>query len=494
VDEPSGGFVTLSNNHALRCSARVLALVVSIFFAAAGAAGAATRQVAPVGVNVGGCTIAPCQSMAYAYGQAAAGDTVAVAPGAYGEQRIPGGSKAVRFQGQPGTVLHGLYNDASNVTFDGFSVDMGGEKSLAFGNSDGANVTFSNGSIGGVTDEKGALITGRNFTFDRVVFHDVVVTADDVHNECVYALDVTGMTVRNSHFYSCATMDLFFTYGTWWNPLPPPYTDITIENNVFEHTTTPDPGGWQYYSLYIGWTGNNGGPLDNWKVRYNTFEIAANVDEDHAAASGSEWVGNLGSWNCVAGMAYRDNVGHKCGASDRQVKPESSSRTSAAPFGWINPAGHDFRLSAGSPAIDAGDPGDAPATDLRGVRRDARPDAGAFELGDGPSGVPVSSTRLFRFARLKPKTICLRARKHCPGSTRLRVGVMQRAHVSVRVKKLKHGARHLRTKRSFRFTVTQQGARRIDARQLGRGTYRVVVRAQPAGSASKVRTLKLRVR
>jgi hypothetical protein len=439
--------VSFSNNHARRGCARICALVavVACFLVAAPAAGAAVRLVSTVGADTGNCLALPCHSMAYAYSHAGGGDTIAVAAGRYGEQRIPGGSKAVRFQGN-GAVLHGLDNEADNVTFAGLAIDMGYDKAPGFHNGNATNVTFRDGTIGRVTDEKGALITGRNFTFDNVIFHDVLVTDDEVHNECVYALDVTGMTVRNSHFYNCATMDLFFTYGTWWNPQPPPYTDVTIENNVFEHSTRPNPGEWHYYSLYIGWTADGGGPLKNWKVRYNTFEIAANVDEDHATATGSEWVGNLGGWNCVDGMAYRDNVGHKCGGSDKQVSPETSSRGSVAPFGWINPAAHDFRLKAGSPAINVGSASDAPSTDRRGLRRDSRPDAGALELGNGAGpGLPTSALGI-RFARLKPRVICVRARKGCPGKTRLRVGLTTGARVSVRVKRLRKGHRARRVR------------------------------------------------
>ena len=43
-----------------------------------------------------------------------------------------------------------------------------------------------------MTDEKGALVSGTNFTFDNVVFHDVRVTDPTVHNECIYAIVRAG--------------------------------------------------------------------------------------------------------------------------------------------------------------------------------------------------------------------------------------------------------------------------------------------------------------
>ncbi len=339
------------------------------------------------------------KALAKAYEKSDAGDVIRLSGGAHPAQVIPAGTKPVTLRAAASAKVPEIDNYADNVTFDGVDVDGGGAMNATFENHDASNVTFKNGRIGNVTDEKGAVITGRNFTFDNVVFHDVRATNSSIHNECIFALDVTGMTVRNSLFHNCATMDLFFTYGSWWSPLPPAYGKITLENNVFGHSTKPEPGSWHYYSLYVANTANGGGTIDGWTVRNNTFEIPANLE--HSGSGGTRWVGNLGSWNCAAGITFRHNVGQRCSGSDKAVSPAASTQTSTAPFGWINPGGLNFRLKAGSPAIDAADPNDHPALDRDGLARAGRPDAGAHEYGGQPARRrgPAAAPRRRRRAR-----------------------------------------------------------------------------------------------
>ena len=481
---------------------------LALLAVAAPAAGAATRLVAPGAANAGNCTASPCGSLGYAYQQSAAGDVIRVAGGVYPAQVVPGGSKAVTFSGSPGAKLRQLENNAANVTFDGIEVDAAFGQTAGFQNHDAANVTFRDGRIGNVTDEKGALVSGANFTFDNVVFHDVRVTNPSVHNECVYAIGVPGMTVRNSLFYSCATMDLFFTYGSWWIPLPSAYGNVTLENNDFGHTYKDD-GTWHYYSLYVGNTAADGGTLSGWKVRNNSFEIDAYVSR--TASSGSRWVGNLGAWNCVPGVTYRRNVGDKCADSDKAVVPATSSATRIAPLGWLNPGAQDFRLRAGSPAIDAADPGDYPATDRDGFVRDSRPDAGAHEFGAGPPGgggrgggageggtptgrSPAKKRPRIRAARLKPRVICRRRRASCPAAARLTLVLSAKARVSIRIVRVRHGHKPLGV-RSRRLSVTDKRTTRIRAHRLARGRYRVTVVATGRGGLrSAVKSLALRVR
>ena len=487
---------------ALRRGFALLA-ALSALLVLAPATGAATRQIAPGAPDSGNCLGAPCGSFGYAYAQSAGGDLVRVAPGAYPPQVVPPGSKAVVFKGSGLPKLRQLDNAASNVVFDGLEVDGAFAEALTFHNS-GDNSGFKNGRIGNVTDEKGALVSGTNFTFDNVVFHDVRVTDETVHNECLYAIVVPGLTVRRSLFHQCATMDVFFTYGSWWSPLPPAYGKVTLENNVFGHTYKDD-GTWHYYSVYVANTANAGGTLDGWTVRNNTFEIPASAE--HAATGGSRWVGNLGSWNCVGGMRYSHNVGQKCAASDKRVSPAVSSAAVMAPLGWIDPGALNFRLKAGAPAINAADPDDHPALDRDGFARDGRPDAGAHEFGAGPpgsgpgtpggqpgGGTPGRAKPRFTSIRLRPRVICKRPRRGCPAAARLSLRVNAKVRVSIRIQRVRKAhKRHL--VRARKLGVTKRRATRIRAHGLARGRYRVVIVAtNAAGTRSAARAVAFRVR
>jgi hypothetical protein len=464
---------------------------------------AATRLVAPVGADSGNCATTPCASLGFAYTQSGAGDVVTVAPGLYPGQTVPDGTKAVTFRGAPGVVVRQLISEASNVTYDGIGVDAGGvQTDWAALELHGDNQTFKNAAVGNVVDEKGALITGANHTIDNVLFHDVVLKTDGVHLECLYAIGVPGFTIRNSTFRDCSVMDLFFTYGSWWSPLPPSYGNVTIENNVFEHAEMEFNGGWHYYSLYINPIGPNGAadPISGWVVRNNTFEQSATMAPEQGS-NGTRWVNNLGDWDCVPGIAYSHNVGKKCSGTDKQVSPASSSEGATASLGWVNPLLHDFHLKPGSPAINAGDPNDAPALDREGLQRDSQPDAGAHEFGAkrpvGSQGFPTTGlgrVRMFKLARLRPHVICKRKRRHCPKVAKLRLAVRQPAQMTLRVKRIGKGGKRAKT-RTLRFNLATVRTLRIRARSLPRGLYRVsVVAANAAGAKSKPRSFKLRVR
>ena len=356
-----------------------------------------------------------CGSLAAAYKVASPGDLIVVAAGVYGRQVLPAGTKrvtirnasgrrpvfgtttvnasnitvigiAIRRDDDPGPNTATLEAKGANNTFDRVSVNTRFMPVRQGIYASGDNNVFKNGSTFNVVDEKGALVGASRVTFVNFNFHDVQASAPGVHNECVYSSG-PNLTVRRSRFWNCATMDLFITRGTWWNQ--PAYGGVTIENNVFEHSTMEEPGSWHHYGLLFGGQLAEGGaPLRDLKVRYNTFEQAVSLVEIFRATGDSEWVGNVGGgWDCIPGMRFSHNVGEKCAATDKKVTAASScgppacGRMRFATQGWVNPAKRDFRLKAGAPAIGAGDPRDFPRVDKGGKARPAgrRPDAGAFE-------------------------------------------------------------------------------------------------------------------
>lgn len=245
---------------------------------------------------------AACGSFAAAYSSAQSGDTVLVKAGTYAPQLFAGGfggsqgsgTKTLTFKGEVGNVIRQVHIGSPNLTFDGLNLDAGGQKTQqgAVFENGGSPFVFKNGSIGNVVDEKGALVTDPGIVFDNVRFHDIVLRTEGVHTECVWAGVPEGMIVRNSRFENCAVMDIFFTYPDYWNPLPPPYGNVTLENNWFGH---PSPG----YSLYIAKNGvslDNQTPMTGWRVRNNYVEPGSyGVNIDQPIGSNNVFCGNTGN-------------------------------------------------------------------------------------------------------------------------------------------------------------------------------------------------------
>ena len=261
--------------------------------------GSCTRSTAVVGYN----DATACGSFLAAYAAAQSGDTVGVT-GSLGNQFFagdwqgnqPSGTKTLTFTGQPGNKVRQLVFGSPNLTFDGINVDAGGAKtSGATFENGGDRFTFKNGSIGNVVDEKGALVTGAGIVFENTYFHDVRIATSGVHNECVWAGVPEGMRITNSEFFNCATMDIFFTYPDYWNPLPPPYGNVTLENNQFDvpRSFGGSPNG---YSVYITKNGaQNQFPMSGWRVRNNFFDPRSyGVANDQTVGSNNVFCGNTG--------------------------------------------------------------------------------------------------------------------------------------------------------------------------------------------------------
>ena len=216
--------------------------------------------------------------------------------------------------------------------------------------------------------------------------------------------------MRNSTFVRCATMDMMVTRGFWWDQ--PRYGGLIIENNVFTHSM--NGSGWHVFGFLVH---GQMGQLINSRVVNNTFEtlVGGMTSQDLTmGAANTIWANNIGSgWDCVTGATFAGNVGRKCAASDVAVSPSSScappacSIATTMPVGWVNPAQLNFRLNAGSPAINAGSASYAPATDRDGNARSGAPDAGAYEYGGtapDPTPTPTPTPTATATATAAPTT------------------------------------------------------------------------------------------
>jgi hypothetical protein len=211
-----------------------------------------------------------------------------------------------------------------------------------------------------------------NVVLDRVAFHDWVDVGPGQkhHIECLQVGSGIDLTIRNSTFRNCATHDIFVRSWGRANKNPHPLQRVVFENNWFARTNAG------YASVALN--------DDLWKetptsflLRNNTALQSFNVDVRNGTASVT---GNIlpamSRFVCKSryGKGYDYNLyedGIPCGAHDRVGNPR-----------YVDAAGFDLHLRAGSAAIGAGDPDDHPASDIDGDRRPTRtaPDAGADEF------------------------------------------------------------------------------------------------------------------
>jgi hypothetical protein len=176
----------------------------------------------------------------------------------------------------------------------------------------------------------------------------------------------TYVVVNNTVAYnmwdaSFAERDYALVAGYPWDDGTEPAIALTLAGNVFAFNTGPAVG--SPTGIYVG-------PRTTLVERNNLWfsredgELQADVLTGRDPQLSRQEILD-GTWAALSGQ----------GAGDLGADPLFAS-------GW--PA-VDLHLLAGSPAIDAADASLAPADDLEGRRRDARPDAGAYEGGSAAS-------------------------------------------------------------------------------------------------------------
>jgi hypothetical protein len=176
---------------------------------------------------------------------------------------------------------------------------------------------------------------------------------------------------------------------------------------------------------------------------------------------------------------------------------------------FVDPAAGDYRLLAGSPLIDTGDPATPQGLDLAGSPLvadgngdgDARRDPGAFEFQPAPAGGASQPGGAIPVDRQSPLVSGFRATPSVfVHRTRFRYTLSEAAQVRLRIQRALAG-RHgrYRTVRTLKRTGIKglnriKFARRIGKRSLRPGRYRAVIAAtDAAGNRSTLRRTRFRV-
>jgi hypothetical protein len=353
----------------------------------------------PSGSDAGPCTRArPCRSFDRAYHAAGAGAIVEVAPGTYQAQTItadPGkrsGANVIFRPARRGTVTvkGGELNIAAShlelrdmtvteLNFPREADDVTVRNVVNHGvwMQGPSNISFLGGEIScGFCNYHSHIENGggdsrppTNILFDGVYFHDWHSVAGE-HTECLQILGGDTVTIRNSTFKNCgtgngglgATGDLFVGFLGGTGPVT---KNILLENNFFY------PSG-NAYAIQMS-------DLENLDLRYNSIASPIIIFDREGPGTGMDLIGNiLGSSACTAEnngipIHWAHNVmqGGTCGSTDKNAAP-----------GYID-AANNLHLTAGSAAVNAGDPTSYPALDIDGQARPlgGAPDAGADEAG-----------------------------------------------------------------------------------------------------------------
>lgn len=355
-----------------------------------------------------------CSSMATALTVAQAGDKVGIQPGAYGRQGLSGTTKAVSFvgSGQGSTIMGQLVSSSTNLTFSHMTfenrnrasgqcsdppnavvypcgvnqtfddVDIDGlAKSDAIGlRGPGDGFVIKNSKIHGIRDLKGMEIGPNNALIDNNDLYDIKNTVPSGnHTECLYYDGGSNTTISRNRFFRCPIMAILFTQYV----NGPPYSNITLENNVFGH---PETNAGVYGGCTLNFGGNANRSFIGWVVRNNTIEtcVLGGDSPTIADAGASSWYNNLGGRiSCAAEeWAGAFNVGETCGdTGDVPVSPaiNESGHPNWVTF-YVDAPGDNFRLKSGSnAAVGAGNPASFPSIDNDGNTRITPPDAGAYE-------------------------------------------------------------------------------------------------------------------
>ena len=373
----------------------------------------AALYLSPTGDDANPCTLAaPCLSFDRAYHAAASGQHVEVGAGTYAPQTIsPDATKVapqVVFEPVGGTVILGeMHVDGSHVQLknldlaDGLLIRQGADDVTALDDTmaslfiwSATNVSIIGGELypgpdyltgctqtnptcdwdSQISNACNTCAPSTNVLIDGVNIHGFLrPPGTDFHTECLQFGSAVNLVIRNSRFWDCATHDIFMR--SWGDTYP--FQNVLIENNFFGETQEG------FYSVYIADT--PGSTYSNVVVRYNSALQEFATDVQDMPAGSIRFIANvepdMSDFKCgySASATWDYNVYWDTGSTP--CGPHDVVSTSGS--GFVDPATLDLHLLPGATAIDHGDPGGYPATDIDGGPRPIGPlpDAGADERG-----------------------------------------------------------------------------------------------------------------
>ena len=355
--------------------------------------------VAPGGSDANPCTAAaPCLTLGRAYRAALPGQTVQIASGSYPPQIIAfDASKltdaAITFRPAPGATVSISTLDfgqaqerilgPAHVAVVGLRVGLlrawaGADDVLwenidggTFGIFDATNVTVRGGDFGPCeAPRQGACKnfiagTAANILVDGAYIHDIT-SSDPVNNhpDGIFLRGSRNVVIRKSRFRGNDVDNIRLQdQACCLNQ------NITIENNWFAPSLQGN-GATRADSIDVDT------PTPGLLIRNNSFAEGTGV-QIRGSQTSVRLVGNLlTNIGCVSGVAYAYNVflpfssgigQTPCGATDKKV----------AGFGYVSGPGFDYHITAGSPALGAGDAGNCPGDDIDNQARAGRCDAGS---------------------------------------------------------------------------------------------------------------------